>query len=154
MWDNPVTYLVALGAVSALVTAGIWVGNVNSDRETFRKFMTEVKADLREIRTGVWTLLGNPAAIESRSPAALTEYGEKIADAIGAVAWAKKEAVTLKDEIKGKRGYEIEERAFAYVSAFDLSPSVRETMWEHSYRVEHVQDVLAVVLRDELLNYR
>ena len=153
--DNPLIYLpgaVVLLALGRFVfQIGKWVGNVNTDRANFKSFMDEVKADLREIRSGVWTLLGKPTPVKGNSPLTLTDYGEDIAQAVDARLWTSQQVDDLKAGAIGKRPYEVEEIAFSHAQKAELSPLMRDAMWEHDYSVEHVRDVLGVVLRDELI---
>lgn len=90
--------------------------------------------------------------IHSSSPVSLTEYGEKIAQAVNASAWARKHAEVVQGRVAGKAAYEVEEISFSYArEEHELSPSMREIMYEHGYSGEHVRSVLGVMLRDELL---
>ena len=147
MWDNPTIYLVILGAGSALVTAGIWIGSVNSDRETFREFMAEIREDIKKILSRL-----PPGPLGTESPLTLTDYGVAIAEAVGAHQWAKEHAQIVRDRVRGKAAYEIQEISFAYArEEYELSPSMLEAMYEPGYSRRHVQAVLGVVLRDELL---
>ena len=45
-------YLIATAFVlgGALLTSGIWIGNVNADRKSFKEFMKEVKTELMSLR--------------------------------------------------------------------------------------------------------
>lgn len=45
-WHLIATF-VALGGI--LLTVGIWIGNVNSDRKSFKEFMKEVKTELKSL---------------------------------------------------------------------------------------------------------
>ena len=98
LWENPLTYLVGLGILGAVVKTGMWIGNVNSDQDNFKKFMGDVKEDLHEIRAGVWQLLGKPLPLERGSPLRLTDYGKDIAAKLNATTWASTEANKLRRE--------------------------------------------------------
>lgn len=149
MWDNPVTYLAILGGGTALVTAGVWVGSMNEHKSTVADFMAEIRDDVKKI------LRRLPTPIEPTSPLSLTEYGEAIAEAVGAARWVEEHAETVRGRATGKPAFEVQEITFAYArEEYELSPSIREAMYEHGYTGDHVRAVLGVVLRDELLGVK
>ncbi|MDE0353393.1 MAG: hypothetical protein OXM57_11960 [bacterium] len=126
-----------------------WTGRVDTNLTELKGFMREIRADIKKIFERL------PAApIGSASPRTLTDYGKKIAEAVKATSWAEREAQGLDDQAKGMRGYEIEDLAFQHVSNHDLAHEIRETAFEQGFTVDHVRDVLAVVLRDQLLERR
>lgn len=156
MWDNPVTYLVALGAVGALVKAGMWIGSMNEHKSTVVDFMADIRKDLRQLRLDVGKLLGKPVPIKTDSPLALTDYGKELSEKLDAVNWAKMEAVSLRSQDTGTEPFEIEEFSFEYVrkeypTVRDLARSLRAAIYEHGLDRDHVYDVLALELRDELI---
>ena len=81
----------------------------------------------------------------------MTDYGDKISDAVDAPAWAKEQVGGLKAQVVGKRPFEIEEISFAYAQEYEFGLSMREAMYEGGYSGEHTRVVLGIVLRDELI---
>ncbi len=144
-----VTVLLVLGWF--LFQIGAWVGKVNADQEDFESFMDEVRADLREIRSAVWALLGRPTPAKGDGRLRLADYGEDISEAVDATWWASEQVENLKPRVAEMRPYEIEEIAFSHARGTELMPSMRDAMWEHSYSAEDVRVVLGIELRDELL---
>lgn len=49
-WTIPVLVLVVAGLIGVIVIIPMWAGGVNADRSAFKKFMEEVRDDLKEIR--------------------------------------------------------------------------------------------------------
>ena len=98
---------VAAGAIFAF---GQWKGKVDSDRASFKEFMTEVRNDIKEIlrRLPSHTLAGS-------SPLRLTDLGKSISERLDAPALAQDLAPLLQERIKGKTPYEIQEMCFDYI---------------------------------------
>ena len=152
MWENPVTYLVALGAIGALIRAGMWIGAMNEHKGAATKFMTEIRDDLKTIRKDIKLIFRRiPVPDFGGSPRRLTDYGKNISDAVAAPAWAKEEAESLRSRVTDKQPFEIDEISRAYVGELELSPSIRQAAYEGGYLIEHVRTVLAIVLREELI---
>ena len=144
--SNPVFLL---GAAAALIAIGRWVGGVNNDRSRFHEFMEEIRSDIKKI----FQRLGE-APIAGSSPVRLTEYGEDIAKTIEAAEWATATAPDLKERVEGKKPYQVEQVARAYV-ADELSEEWQERVAQEAFRRgarrDDITSVLWVVLRDELL---
>ncbi len=138
--------IVAVAVGSGLVWFLMWVGSVKEHKSAVTKFMDEIRDDIKKI------LRRLPAApVGAGSPVALTDYGEEIAKAIDATEWVRIHADTIRATISGKAAYEIKEISFEYAREQELSPSMREVMYEYGYSGDHVRAVLGVVLRDQLL---
>ena len=41
------------GIVAALIGIGVWIGRVNTDRESFKGFVQEIKSDIKDIRINI-----------------------------------------------------------------------------------------------------
>ena len=147
-WITPAA-VVAVALVGALVKWLLWIGSMNEHKSEASSLLREIRADIKKI---FQRLPAEP--IGSASPRALTDYGQRIADAVDAKIWAEREAQNLDAQAEGRRGYEIEDLAFQHVETHELSPDIRETAFEQGFTVAHVRDVLAVVLRDVLLDRR
>lgn len=141
--------IVVVALVGALVKWLLWIGAMNEHKSEVGEFMREIRADIKRV---FQRLPAEP--IGAASPRTLTDYGETIRDVVGAVEWATAEALGLVTKVQGMRGYEIEDLAFDHARSHDLDSDIREAAFEHGFTVDHVRDVLAVVLRDELLARR
>lgn len=151
---DPRTIIAVVAAtVSAIGGIGYWVGQVNSDRKSFKEFMVEVREKLDKI---FWNLPGPLTGLGS--PVKLTELGEKAAKRIDAYAWAGRVAPEHADRVKGKKEYQVYKVCQEYVEEVfrtgqppELVEKSIETAYEHGTHVSQVMNLLAVVLRDELL---
>lgn len=143
--DTPAVLIV--GAATGLAWLLLWIGGIKEHKSSVTKFMTEIREDIKKILN---RLPADP--IGAKSPLSLTDYGEKIAEAVGAKSWAREHAEIVRGRVVGKPAYEVEDVSFAYArDELVLSPSMREVMYEHGYSSEHVRSVPGVVLRDELI---
>ena len=154
-WDHPG---VLLAIATALVTATAWMTGIYKNGKHTQRDLDEYKGTvsgfMAEIRDDIKKILHRLPAypIGTTSPLSLTDYGEEIAAAVNALPWAREHVELVKGRAAGKPAYEIEEISFAYArEEHELSPSMREVMYEHGYSGEHVRSVLGLVLRDELI---
>ncbi len=96
-----------------------------------------------------------PAIFLRHSPLGLTEYGEGIAKDLGAYTWANEVAAILQDQVQGKEAYEIQEYCFGYTKSeltSQLEKAVKKVAYERGIKDKDVRGVLAIVLRDKLLD--
>ena len=162
---EPWYILVSVGLLGVAVTLGTllfkggkWVGTITTTIDNLGDHLKDVREDLRQLRLDVGKLLGKPVPVDAGSPLRLTDYGEDMAEKLDAAMWAKMEANQLRRQGQdtGAERYEIEEFRFEHVrkkypTVRDLEPSLRAAIYQHSLDKDHVYDVLAVVLRDELI---
>lgn len=149
-WVYVSTAIIAVVTVGGAVFAfGKWVGNVNADRSSFKDFIKEIRKDIKKILR-----LLPPAPVASSSPPHLTEYGEQLSRKLGAVEWAKSIAPTIQENVSGKAPFQVYDYCRGYVSQLSLEtdPRLFEKAYQDGIIDEHVKNVLAIVLRDELLN--
>lgn len=145
--------LVWIGLVALVFGIGRWVGNVNSDRKSFKEFMNEVRDDIKKILDR----LPPPLPVTAGSPLTLTDLGRQISQRLSAGALADDLVPVLRERTKGKDPYEIQELCFAYVRdgyepPQELEVLIRRCAYENALKREQVLDVLAAVeLRDRLL---
>lgn len=153
-----------LAIVSALLGIGIWVGRISAnqghlkeaadqDRALLKEFMQEIREDFK-------TLLGRtfaPTAIGT-SPAQLTEFGEEIADAIGAIAWAIEEAksVIADDDLRELQPFQVEAfcRNFVKVESAKagvVQEKIQQAMYVFGIEQDRAFPVLSIPLREALL---
>lgn len=154
-----VTVTILIGVGTLLFKGGSWYGQVNTDRAAFKKFMDEVHKDLKEIRDNVAEILGRttPSPLARTTPLRLNDFGQKIAEQIGADEWASEICEQSKGKVHNKTPYEIQEFCFQSVQALELGPDqktlVNTSAYENGLEVEVVLRVLAIVLRDKLLQH-
>lgn len=150
--ETPLIVPVVVGAIAVLITIGIWIGKVNSDRKSFKDFIKEVRGKLDTILQFI-----GPQIATAISPIQLTDLGRKVSEAIEAKEWASELAEQLADEAKGKDAYEIQELARTNcnrdMDMNELRASIcRKIAFQHGLKLEQVIDVLGIELRDILLD--
>lgn len=155
--------LTFLAQITALVVfvggIGIWVGHVNADRSTFKKFMDKVDNAIETIQKELFKISGSlpSTTITDGSPVRLTDLGKQVSEELDLKTWATIMAKELKDEVTEKEAFEIQEFSGLYL-ANDFSPTeefdekIRKCAYEHGINREKVINVLMVELRDALLD--
>lgn len=158
------------GVVVTLMTLGLkllekrderaeWRGKVDADRDSFKEFMVEIRATIEKIHgdiKNIFIRLG-PAEAAGVSPLQLTHYGRELLTGIDGASWAVQLAGELKKRIEGLDAYQIRGFCFKYVET-ELQPSdeqrtaMRRTAYQKAARMEQVHRVLAIELRDRLLD--
>jgi len=151
LFKNPITYLVILGVVSAIVTASIWVGKINERTGKTSELLKEIRDDIKRIFERL-----PPVTATSKSPAQLTDLGKKISKDLEVAGWVREAAETLREKTSGKPPYEVEELANTYVfSLVNFSPEEKEKVKECAYSngldKSKVYRVYVIELRDLLL---
>ena len=151
-------YMVSAVIVVLALIFGIgkWVGGVNSDRDSFKTFMKGVQGELERIRASIEQILLRlpPVTVAHSSPIALTDLGEKVSHELDAPGWAERTAPKLVADIEGQDSYMIQQTCFEYAGDkldADMEARVRSCAYENGLDREQVVNVLAVVLRDRLL---
>ena len=121
------------------------------DRKRIRQVLDEIRGDIKKI----FLRLGRAEATGG-SPLRLTDYGRELLAGINGKGWAIRLASALEERVGGMEAYEIQDFCFAYVED-DLDPSeeeqavMRRTAYEKAARMKQVRRVLAIELRDRLL---
>ena len=121
------------------------------DRKRIRQVLDEIRDDIKRI----FLRIGRTEATGG-SPLRLTDYGRELLTGIDGKGWAIRLATTLEERVVGMEAYEIQDFCYGYV-ANDLNPSeeeqaaMRRTAYEKAARMEQVRRVLAIELRDRLL---
>lgn len=134
---------------------GEWSEDVNQDRSEFKKFMEEIRGKIQEILN---TLNRSPV-LSSGSPLQLTDKGQTIAKQISAEKWAAELGQNIMEDIEtdisNKSPYEIQEFCFKHVYNREFSTDRKDLInncaYQNGVRFEAVLNVLAIVLRDILL---
>ena len=151
------TIVVVVSAIGGLLCwAGYWVGQVNSDRKSFKTFISEVREDMAEIRKKFEDILFRltPASVTLSSPLRLTDLGEEIATDLKAYEWAAELAPSLQENVKDMFPWEVDDFCNDYVQSSlsdRMSKKVGPSAYQHGLDRSGVRAVLRVVLRDELL---
>ncbi len=125
-----------------------WQSKVDTDRGNFREFMTEVRADIKEILRRM-----PPVPVAGSSPLRLTEFGEELSAWINAHAWAASVAPTV-PLAGGEKPFQLDAVAERYTKENldgHMDQQMAECAFEFGINKEGVRDVLRVVLRDALL---
>ena len=149
--------------VGLIFAVGQWKGRLDSDRAQFKTFMEKVEITLRVIHDKLESIRLDVARIEAvrnttsrSSPLQLTELGRKVSARLEATQWAKETAEALRENIKGMESYGIHAYCRDYVENTKLSDEmdvlIAACMSEFSIDEQQVLDVLAVELRDMLLD--
>ena len=117
--------------------------------------LERIRSDLDEVRQIVFARFGVPL-LASRSPLRLTKLGRTVSVEIDASAWVDRVAGSLEASIEGKDAYEIQTFCFEYVEDTDQysdeeQRSIRNTAFQRGLRASDVRSVLAIELRDQLL---
>ena len=135
-----------------------WRGKVDSDRDAFKKFIEEMRTDIREIRADIKRIFQilPPATATTQSPLRLTDLGKEISEFIEARAWASELAKQLTNEAEGKDAYEIQElarnRCNRNMDMSELRAALcRRAAFQHGLKLDQVFGVLGIELRNILL---
>ena len=149
-FENPLVYWIALGIAGLIFGIGTWVGAVNADRRSFKEFMTEVRDDLKKILARL-----PPRVFAGESPIELTDLGKNISTRLNGKDWAEEHAGPLREKIKGKEPYTVQEMCFEYAKGYepgeDMERMIQTIAYENGIKREDVLDVLALELRDRLI---
>lgn len=175
-------FLIVVGftVIGTIFAIGNWVGVVNSDRKSFKEFMTAVNERINDVDekinkvseriNDVSEKINNvnkkvdeiinrlpPNQIVHRdSPIKLTSFGAEISNSLSAKVWAESQVPNLFEDIKAMQPFEISEKCEKYVEAKfeqdeNLQISIRKGAYEHGASIEEIQTVYQVELRDALL---
>ena len=151
-------------SISVLITVAIlifkigsWRGEVNTDRSSFKGYIKETKQILETIQNDIKSIFLKlpPVPVSGSSPRQLTDFGEKIAEQFGADEWASTLAPDLMRKVEQKKPFEIDQFCQNYVESeltSEYEVRVLECAYEKGTSKENVLAVLAVVLRDKLLD--
>ena len=156
-WIRPAALFILGAVVMGLIGAGWymlyhakWRGAVDADRSTFKRFMDEVRDDIKKI-------LGRlPRAVtEGHSPLRLNDLGKAVSKEIDARAWADRIIPTVSKKLENHEAFEIQDFCFVYVTKMDYSEeeerAIKKSAYENAISVDQVKRVLAIELRDKLL---
>ena len=162
LFKSPLFVIAAVSGLATLVfKAGVWKSKMDSGvsgversveglRSEMRDFMKEIRSDIKKIfnRLSPTTRIG--------SPISLTRLGEKVSGEIGAPEWARVIAPKFLDEVSGQSPYFIQEFCMdfcttRYAPDQDVKARLEQCAYENGIDLDSVLRVLAVELRDRLL---
>ena len=149
---DPVWIIVALSLIGGVFAIGQWVGRVNADRSEFKKVVETIHNNVVEILAR----LSGTAPVASGSPLRLNDLGCRVAEQLGALALARDIAGPLQPQATGKPPYDIQLLSFDFVRdkyepPEEVESKIRQCAYEHGMSRGQVLDVLAILVRDELL---
>ena len=161
--STPLIVTASLAVILAAVKFIRWTATVDSKLDQFSDFAGEVQQDIREVRqdlkevrqdiTQIFLRLP-PPPVAGDSPLQLTDFGRKMADFMKVKSWTADVAPALRDEVAGKRPFEVDEFSRSYVQGRlqdDMKESVAACAYEFGVERDAVLKVLQVALRNELL---
>lgn len=154
--STPLIVTASLAVILAAVKFIRWTATVDSKLEQFSDFAKEVRQDLREVRQDLKQIFLRlpPPPVAGDSPLQLTDFGRKMADFMKVKSWTADVAPALRDEVVGKRPFEVDEFSRSYVQGRlqdDMKESVAACAYEFGVERDAVLKVLQVALRNELL---
>ena len=157
-YANPVVWtLVGLAIVAAAGRFWYWRGQVDSDRDTFKTFMNEFGKKIDEIQKNVHELIGATRSVSKPgSPLTLTELGKKVSNCLKSKDIIQNMEPIPSDQIHGKQPYEIHDICFDYVHdklqpSPEMEVAIRSCAYENGVKYRDVLEVMAIELRDRLL---
>ena len=143
-----------LAGIAAMAGVGYWVGQINSDRKSFKEFMREVRDDIKTILN---RLPPEPTA-KGSSPMHLTDFGERIAKHIDTHGWAEDMAEQVMDGnvLLNLQPFKIEAFCDSYVEEqYEQESTVRDMLdnaiYEFGINKDQAFPVLRIPLREALL---
>ena len=145
---NPLWLVLALGALGAVFSIGMWVGNVNSDRNSFKAFMKEIREKVDKILERL-----PPSTETTGSPIRLTELGQKVSNEVDASSLARDLVPGLRRRVAEREAYDIQEICLRFVEhEYDPPPDVdsriKKVAFNNGLDRRQVLRVIGLELRD------
>lgn len=131
-----------------------WKGEVNSDRESFKAFMSRIEGTIERI----FERLPEKPYRES-SPLRLNELGLRVLESTEGERWTKQLVPQLLDRVRDLPDYMVQNRAEEEIrTTIDKEPQleakIQMAAYEYGLPIEQVEMVLCIHLRDTLLATR
>lgn len=154
--DPKLLWMVGL-TLFGVVLAGIrWWFNHSHKHTRLDDFVAQMKEDIKEIKADIKALLGRePAIVDTGSPLRLNELGKQVSSCVNAKGIAEQEASNVMERLPSHNSYDIQTYCKRYF-AEEFKPSVsqldtfKRCAFDHGIKLEQVQYVCAIELRDEL----
>lgn len=172
LFNDPRAWLALAALVGLVFAVGRWVGEVNSDRKSFKEFMAETRRQLAEIHRQLAEIHRQLAevhrqigeifgrlpseAVAGTSPLRLTELGKRVSEAVDGRELAVELAQGLLPQAEGKRPHQIARLCSDYVND-TFKPTAEQldrfeaAAYEEGITRSEVFQVIAIELRDHLL---
>ena len=133
------------------------IGAIRAGNREIRATLKGMSADIARLNSSITKILLHfpNRFVDNESPLRLTDLGKEVALELNLTAWAASAAVTLESDAEGKEPYEIQDLCYAYVKerlSEEMERAVRRCAYRCGVKWKRLLDVLAVVLRDELLD--
>ena len=136
-----------------------WKGKADKSITSTEGSIKDIKKDIRTIQEDIKRLFSifpsNPFTTDS--PIRLNDLGKTISSELDASDWAKGEAESLIDEVRGKQPFEIQDYCFEYVNgrrylnSEDRIYRAQDSAYNHGLELGQVLRVVGIELRDALL---
>lgn len=148
--------------VAASVTVGIWVGKRSSFEKTTDKAIHRIDASVEKINENIGSMNVNVAILtsrkpvdESQSPTRLNEFDESISKEVRGKEWAKGIASQYVDQLEKSEPYDVQQFGYRHAQQFEPSQEMlakmKKSAWENGIPIDLIRRVLALELRDALL---
>ena len=114
--------------------------------------MNEVRQDIKEILKR----LSPPPELASSSPLTLTDFGQELAEGVGAKEIAKSLAPRVRDDVSGMDPYSVQEHCLTFLTSEyqpppDINSRINQVAYDRGVKREQVLRVIAIELRDLLI---
>ena len=163
------TIALCIGATAAVGTLIFTVGRYFWDKAESRaeergrtsESVNDLKTTLGRIEGHLLSLVRHflpaRAVAQDNSPAQLNELGKTVSNQLEAAAWARQVAGKLQSEFQGMEPFELDESAKEYVQndrnfPEEFQRAMRRAAYELNIEMPQVRAVLAIELRDALIN--
>lgn len=161
IWKTTWPYVVigaSVAVLAAVVKIARWTKGVDDDANVFKGFSRDIKDDLKEIKQDIKGIRRDMPSlfVQPGSPLALTDLRKEVAQQLEAHQWAARVAPQVRTEIGSGDPYDVQEFCINYVHSdldadTELNRRINTAAFDHGVRRTKILDVLAIVLRDELL---
>lgn len=170
-WSRLLVYIpvVALGvaifgyALKWIVKAERWMSKKDESIRFLEGAINELNLTIKELNSDIKVLFRNnlegssEPIVERKSPLRLTDRGDSISEALGVKAWATQTAQDVFPKLKLSLPYDIQVFCMDYVdhtSNFDTEfmERIKRYAYDEGLTVGQIRDVLAIELRDAILN--
>ncbi|MDE2736999.1 MAG: hypothetical protein OXI72_21570 [Gemmatimonadota bacterium] len=160
-WNVGTTVLAILAVIGAILKVGMWIDSVGGFRD-------DAKPVLNDIRDKVNQIVGKLSSptMQSSSPLNLTDLGQSVSIELDAKEWASEKSKQVQNLVQGSRPYKIQRFCFDAVkrgnkealglpSDFiddDMNAKIEDCAFNRGLSLQNIQDVLAIELRDAVLD--
>lgn len=135
-----------------------WEGSVEARLVHLDKNMEKIDFKIDKISDKIFSYFSHNfrKVIGSESPLRLTDFGKEIAEKLDADHMAGRLAEIIKEDVKGKEPYDIQEFSFNYVQddahySDEDRRFIRNVAYEKGVSENQVREVIGIELRDKLL---